>query len=281
MACILNRTRIPFIIFTLIVLARPAWAQLSVSPTIIRFSGTELTQAVTVENTGPTEQTSRITLVNFQMLPGGRIVLGDGPAENGRFAGSLVRFSPRQLTLRPGESQIVRFQMHAPGHLPDGEYQAYILVQEIPEIDALDAPTSSGNDGLAVDLRAVFGVAIPLIIEKGDLSATASIPSARIEPLPDGRPAVALRIERSGDRSVRGDVSILADGTEIATVANVAIYVPTAYRDLVVPITWPSKLSLTDHQIEIRFREPQERPGAATAVFRFHGSGDGVASTEP
>ena len=151
----------------------------------------------------------------------------------------------------------------------------------MPEIDALDAPTFSGNDGLAIDLRAVFGVAIPLIMQKGDLSASVGIPSARVEPLPDGRPAVALRIERSGNRSVRGDVSILADGTEIATVANVAIYVPTPYRDLVVPITWPSKSSLTNHQIEVRFREPQERPGAVAAVSHFHVSGDGVASTEP
>jgi P pilus assembly chaperone PapD len=246
----------------IVMAAAAAHAQVSVSPTSILFDGEPGTKAITVTNTGPREQVYRVSLINLRMQPDGRMVRAEAAEEGEHFAADMVRYTPREVALAAGGSEVVRFQV---GNLPAGEYRTHVLVQQVPDVDALDAPPFARADGVALDLRAVFGVAIPLIIRMGDLPTTVAFGAARITTLPDGTPAVALTLERSGARSVRGEVVIRRGGEEIALYDGIAIYAPATRRDLLLPLKLLGVLQAREGSLNVRFQEPEEVHGAVAA----------------
>src|SRR5258708_4959949 len=83
----------------------------SVAPTVLVFDGEAGTKALTVKNTGAKEQVYRVSLHNFRMSPDGRMVSAENPGKDEHFAAGMVRYSPRELVLAPGGSEVVRFQV--------------------------------------------------------------------------------------------------------------------------------------------------------------------------
>src|SRR5690348_14264018 len=207
--------------------AAPCRADVTVSPTLVLFDGETGTKAITVKNTGAKEQVYRVSLVNFRMAADGGMSVAGTPMENEHFATGMVRYTPRELVLAPGGSEVVRLQVMNPR---PGEYRTHVIVQQVPDVDALQAPPFERREGVSMDLQAVFGVAVPLIIRQGDPSVAVSFSDAHLTSLPDGAPAVALRVERSGERSIRGALSLSRNGKEIAVVDGISIYAPTPYR---------------------------------------------------
>ena len=81
--------------------------------------------------------------------------------DKGEDAKNWVRFSPRRITLNPGEHQTIRVVARKPLDLPAGEYTARILIQAIPPVRDATGPT----DKIQVNLDIVYGVSIPIIIK--------------------------------------------------------------------------------------------------------------------
>lgn len=247
----------------------PCRADVTVSPTLVLFDGETGTKAIKVTNTGAKEQVYRVSLVNFRMAPDGRMSVATTPAENEHFVPpGMVRYTPRELILAPGGSEVVRLQIM---HLRPGEYRTHVTVQQVPDVDALQAPPFERREGVSMDLQAVFGVAVPLIIRQGNPSVAVSFGDAHLISLPDGAPAVALRIERSGERSARGALSLSRNGKQIASIDGLSIYAPTPYRDVVLRLAAEDAALLHDGRLEASFDEPEEvrNPVAARAVIHL------------
>lgn len=81
--------------------------------------------------------------------------------DKGENAKDWVRFSPRRVSLKPGQHQTVRVVVRKPPDLPPGEYTARILIQAIPPVRKTDEST----DKIQVNLDIVYGVSIPIIIK--------------------------------------------------------------------------------------------------------------------
>jgi hypothetical protein len=239
----------------------PAAAQVSVAPTLVLFDGEPGTKAITVENTGTREEVYRISLLDLRMEPDGHMVVAAQPREGEHFAGDMVRFSPREVVLAPGASEVVRFRVAS---LRPGEYRTHVLVQQVPDTGALDTPPFLREDGVTVDLRAVFGVAIPLIIRSGELPASLSFVEARLTQLPDGGPAVALKLKRGGVRSLRGAISLRLEGKEVGLFDGIAIYAPAVERDLLLPVA-ADVSELREGGLVAHFDEPDDVKGALSA----------------
>jgi P pilus assembly chaperone PapD len=248
--------------------AVPAHADVTVSPTLVLFDGEAGTKAITVKNTGTKEQIYRVSLINFRMAPDGGMSVVTTPAENEHFATGMVRFTPHELTLVPGGSDVVRLQVVNPR---PGEYRTHVIVQQVPDIDPLQAPPFERREGVSMDLQAVFGIAVPLIIRQGNPSVAVSFGAAHLTSLPDGMPGVVLRVERSGERSIRGALSLRRNGKEIALIDGISIYAPTPYRDVVLRLAAEEVAQLRDSRLEASFNEPEEihNPVAASAVIHF------------
>ena len=248
----------------------PCRADITVSPTFVLFDNASGTQAITVKNTGAKQQVYRVSLVNFRMEPDGRMTRVTTPAEDEHFAtGSMVRFAPRELVLAPGGSEVVRLQIVNPR---PGEFRTHMVVQQVPDIDALQAPPFTPAKGISMDVRAVFGVAVPVLIRQGEPRAEVRLGEAHLAAMPDGAPAVSLRVERSGGRSVRGVLSLRRNGKEIASIGGVSIYAPTPYRDVLVPVDAKDLAPLREGKLEASFEEPKEvhNAVAVTAAITLH-----------
>ena len=84
-----------------------ALGQLMVSPTRIVFEGNERTKQISVINNGSETGRFRISFVRRNMNADGKIIKVDED-EPGMYSDEMVRFSPRQVTLEPGQSQTFR-----------------------------------------------------------------------------------------------------------------------------------------------------------------------------
>lgn len=240
----------------------PCRADVTVSPTLVLFDGETGTKAITVKNTGAREQVYRVSLINFRMAPDGGMSVATTPAEDEHFATGMVRYTPRELTLAPGGSEVVRLQVV---HSRPGEYRTHVIIQQVPDVDALQAPPFERGESVSMDLQAVFGVAVPLIIRQGNPSVAVSFGDAHLTSLPDGTQAVALRVERSGERSIRGALSLRRNGKQIALIDGLSIYAPTPYRDVLLRVAAADAAQLHDGRLEAWFDEPEEVRNPVTA----------------
>ena len=114
----------------------------------------------------------------------------------------------------------------------------HLLFRAIPPAKPVVAPKDQPPpSGLRFALTPVYGVTIPVIVRLGNLQAKAGIANVHLASQ-DGKPAVALDLSRSGDRSTFGEVRVLKPGVKdpIAIQSAVAVYKEITTRQLTIPI---------------------------------------------
>ncbi len=91
--------------------------------------------------------------------------------------------------------------------------------------------------GLSVNLRAVYGVSIPVIVRQGEAAATARLSGLSLQPPGPGGgdPALRFRLERRGDVSLYGNLVATFHPARGKTVVlgqanGVAVYSPNGVR---------------------------------------------------
>ena len=249
---------------------------LSVTPTRVVFEGRDRSAQVMLVNRASRTATFRILFVQMRMSGSGERVEIDAAGPGERFADPLVRFAPRQVKLEPGVAQTVRLMLRKPADLEPGEYRSHLLFRAVPEPDAGLRVDAHDDDGLAIQLRPIYGVSIPVIARQGDLSARVALDGLEWTPEAGGRQGLELRLSRSGDRSVYGDLAVLhrsaeGDDTVLALARGLAVYPPNAERRLRLDLTPPPGLDLDRGQLRVEFRESPETPGAVSASVRIDG----------
>lgn len=221
---------------------------LLVAPTRVELNGFRGTE-VYLNNIGSARATYRISLEYRRMTEDGQLIEVDPalvtPAE--KLAHDMIAYAPRRVTLDPNQPQSIRIGIRPPdgAQLPDGEYRVHMLFRAIPEAKSVsDAPAPT--DGIAIDLQPIYGVTIPIIVRVGKLAAQAGISDTKLVTL-EGRPAVAVNLARTGDRSLYGDVRIRKPGFKdpVAEVRGVAIYTEVGKRSVTVPVPEGFNGSLT------------------------------------
>jgi hypothetical protein len=171
------------------------------------------------------------------MTPDGGLVDVDQPSAEDKLAEEMILYAPRRVTLAPHQPQSVRVSARAPQGLPDGEYRVHLLFRAIPPSRPVTAPAEAPK-GLRFALTPIYGVTIPVIARFGNLSAKAGIANVHLE-TKDGKPAVALDLSRSGDRSTYGEVRVLKAGVKdpIAIQKAVAVYKEVTTRRVTIPVS--------------------------------------------
>jgi hypothetical protein len=253
-----------------------ALGQLLLSPTRVVFQGNVRSSQIDVVNTTGQAATYRLTLVNRRMNQAGEFLPVDAPLPDERFADSMIRFSPRQLTVEAGGSQVIRLSMRKPPGLAPGEYRSHLLIERVLDANSASSIDSAvGNqssDGLDIRLTPLVGAMIPVIVREGTAQVEMSIASmgytARIGETP---PLLNLTLERSGNWSVYGDlvVTFQADSgsapVQIARVNGLAVYVPNRERLLRVALEPPEGADLRRGKIRAVFQLRPEDGARALA----------------
>jgi fimbrial chaperone protein len=250
--------------------SQSALADLMLFPTRIVFDKNRSAQLELI-NQGKTAETYRLSLVNRRMSETGEFSPADAPAPGEQFADSMVRFSPRQVTIGPGGSQTVRMLLRKPEDLATGEYRSHLQIDRVPDpvgSGSIEAPSDGSKIG--VTLTALVGASIPVIVRQGETHATVSL--TRLAVLPAGaEPALlAFELDRSGDRSVYGDLAVTFSPNggapiDVAKAGGVAVYVPNATRKVRMPLRLPEGTPLSGGSLRVSFRERADSGGKVLA----------------
>jgi hypothetical protein len=254
-----NFTRL-LLIAPVLMMAAPAAnagvGDLLVAPTRVVLNGRRGTEVI-LNNIGEDVATYRVSAELRRMTPEGKLVDVTDPNSKEKAAQEMVLFAPRKVVLPPNQPQAIRLSARAPEGLPDGEYRIHMLFRAIP-----DARPQVGEpkkvEGVAFELRPIYGVTIPVIVRLGNLEAKAALSNVR-KVTNEGKPAIALDISRSGDRSTFGEVRVFKAGIAdpIAIVAGIAVYTEIGQRSVVIPLD-PAKAASATGQVTVKYIEPTD-----------------------
>jgi len=244
----------------------PAYAQsgLVVAPQLVELDSRNKSEVLTLANRGTETETYRISVVNYRMDAEGNLHPTDTPAEGEGFASALFRYAPRQITLEPGKPQTVRILYRRPANLQEGEYRSHLLFQQIPKATPSSADDAGGS-GLSLQIKTVFGLTIPVLVRHGTLNGEGALTDLSATSTSDGKPGISLRIARAGAKSLRGDLVALVGEEEVGRLNNVAVYLSTTHRDIILPLD-PEKLGQgSGRDVQVVYRERANSGGAAIA----------------
>ena len=242
---------------------------LLLAPTRVVFEGRKRSAEVNLSNIGPAQATYRISLVRMEMDEAGSIK--ERPLDPGSESLlSLFRFSPREVTLQPQESQTVRIQVRKPAELPAGEYRLHMVFRAVPPATSAAATPAEPAKGLSIKLTPIYGIAIPLIIRHGETAAQVSIAEPALDP---AKRTLQFRLDRSGNQSVYGDLqATLFPPTGVSEVlaqaTGLAVYASNPSRRVSLPLP-PAKPLPPGSRIRITFARPPQEGGALLAETTF------------
>lgn len=251
-------------LFMLVLFASPiaanAAANLLVTPTRIVFEERTRTAQVTLMNNGTEQGAYRISFINQNMTDNGQFIAVKAD-EKGMFANKMVRYSPRQITLAPGQSQVVRLMLRKPRGIIDGEYRSHLLFQSIPKASksSIESAVKAKPEGITVEISPIVGISIPVIVRHGKLESKLKLDNAHIIPGNEANPLASISVDmhRSGNKSIYGDFRAIFtanDGNEpviIALANGVAIYSTNTFRNFSIPLRAPAGTSLKEGKIRI------------------------------
>jgi len=211
---------------------------------------------VILNNIGDEPATYRVSVVFRRMTEDGGLQDVEEPSANDKAAEDMILYQPRKVVLPPRQPQAIRIIARAPQGLPDGEYRVHMLFRAVPPPRPQVAPQKV--EGVAFQLRPIYGVTIPVIVRLGHLEAKAAIANVR-KVTADGKPAIALDLSRAGDRSTFGAVKVFKAGVAdpIAMVSGIAVYTEVGQRSVTVPID-PAQLANANGQVTVQYVEPTD-----------------------
>lgn len=244
-----------------------AAGDLLVAPTRVVLDGRRGTE-VFLNNIGSEEATYRISLELRRMTPEGGLedVLKENASDAEKSALASIRFAPQRVTLPPDQPQAIRIGLQGTENLPDGEYRAHMLFRAIPKTDAVTDDAAAS--GLKIQLVPIYGVTIPIIIRKGNLSATAAIANPRVRTEPEGK-LLQFDMSRKGDRSVYGEIHVTKAGLKepVMVAKGIAVYPELNGRVVSLPVP-PEAVANLHGDITISYYESPEAGGALISQVR-------------
>jgi P pilus assembly chaperone PapD len=218
-----------------------AWAGavLFIYPTLIMFEGNERSATVTLTNRGDAIGTFETSWTEHEMTAEGGLVKvqGDTPWS----VQPYVRYSPRRVTLKPSESQIIKIALRRDQEAPEGEYYSHFKILTLNTEDLLDQANETAEppaSDSAVTIRARSAVAIPIIWRNSQAAQSATIESVIIDPETN---QLKVNVRRLGKLSVRGFLHVLGeapDGTrgELAEPVPLVIYPGLDKRSMAITL---------------------------------------------
>lgn len=268
-----NITGFIFFVCLMMCLGLQAHAQekgLIVTPKRIVFGKEDRILEVLISNRGDKEETYRISMVNKAMQEDGQLKLAEMPAAGELFASDIIKYSPRKIVLAPKETQKIRLMSRLKADSPDGEYRSHLLIQQEPE--AMKPPSAKEDGGVSggvdIQVRAVFGVSIPVILRKGDLTATDSLNDLKIVKNGDNT-FLQLAVNRTGTKSILGTLKIYSGEQMVGILKGVAVYLSTPRRIVQVQIGSEFASSISGKPLRVTFAPEAEYEDAPNAEATF------------
>lgn len=238
--------------------------KLLITPKRVVFEGNMQRAELNLMNTGSDTARYSISFRQYNMAEQGNLVLIEKPDSALMPSEPYLRIFPRQVILAPSESQVVMLQYRRPANMQPGEYRSHLWFRR--EANFRDQGSEQPNldsTRLSVSLTAVFGMTIPVIIRSGEVNAKATLTDLRLESRQDSTTHLKLMINRTGNRSVYGN--LVADyipshgkPCQIGILKSVGVYTNLNRRLVSMKLKNTPGVPLTDGKIVVRFTSPDD-----------------------
>lgn len=159
------QTKIMLCLFCLILSVNCANASLLVSPLRVTFSDRDRTDQIILINQGNDRRTYRLEWIEQTVDEKGKYIVLEESADFNH-ASDLIRFSPRQVTLNPGERQVIKLLLRKPANLKEGEYRSHLKFTAIPS--DMDDSDTSGGAGISMKMHMFMSYSIPVLVKHGN-----------------------------------------------------------------------------------------------------------------
>lgn len=204
------------------------------------FEGNKQIEELDLVNIGKDTTTYSVSLVHFNMNEDGSYQTIDQPDSGQMFADPYLRIFPRQVTLAPGEPQIVMLQCRRKSDMISGEYRSHLYFRSEKNYKPLGTKTID-TAKLAVQLIPIYGISIPIIIRSGQVNVSAKLSDVKLVTHQDTLSSLNLSIYRTGNISVYGDIIVEyidAQGAsyQVGKIMNIGVFSNINKRNVVVKL---------------------------------------------
>ncbi len=200
-------------IFTvLIVSATNLRANLLISPLQVTMEGRDRSNEIVLVNPSNDTNTYRISWTQLyqQEGNGGYLDATEEQKEQNTDLSDFAIFSPRQITLKPNETQVVRVGVRRPADLTDGEYKSHLRFEIIPSLSVREETFNElGEKENSLGAQIYTSYSIPIVYRSGsyDASFTIGEPSFSLNEK-TSRVIVNVPITRTGIHGAVGQILV-------------------------------------------------------------------------
>lgn len=215
---------------------------LLITPRRVVFDGKKKIVQVNLANSGKDTSTYLISFIQYRMTENGGFEQITEPDSGQIFADKYIRLFPREVTLAPGEAQLVKLQLRGYNKLKDGEYRSHIYFRLNNNVKALGEEKDIDTTTVSVRLIPIYGISIPAIIRKGKSTTKVSLSDLTLQKVNDTTQGLDITFNRTGNFSVYGDVTVnyFAPGSdkpvEVGLVRGLAVYTPNKLRHFILSL---------------------------------------------
>jgi hypothetical protein len=242
-----------------------AYANLLISPTRINFDSRDRIQEVILINSGSETRTYRLSWIESLATTEGGYQDSDinDPALDP--LSPFIRFSPRQVTLAPGERQIIKLQLRRKPDMSESEYRSHLLFTVLPPDVDTGSVLPQTQEGASFKLNLLMNYSIPVLYHPalGNVAVDASFEG--INRLNDNSADFKFRLDRTGDVSAFGRIELfsMVDGQrqQIGLANNISVFKELDHRMVSVRVPNFSKFKDKLTELEIRYVGEKEHLG--------------------
>lgn len=251
------RLSVLVLLLTGLLLSTQAYANLLISPTKTTFLDNDRTKEIILINDGTETQTYRISWIERKVTESGDVRgLTDQELKTYPIASKYLRFSPRQVTLKPQERQTIKLVLRRAKNMADGDYRSYLMMQALPNQKQIDTVTQDAG----IQLNMLMSYALPVVIRQGQADASVTM----------GNQSFSYNTARKS-----GQVSVELSRTgRSSTVGNlVAYWKPTAGTERVIARINDLSLypEVTTRQLNLAWVGAEFSPSAGTLRIVYEG----------
>jgi hypothetical protein len=228
-------------VFTCKCISVNAQADLLITPFRVVFEGTKQMEELSVSNISKDTARYNISFIQYRMTENGAFQQIDKPDTGQMFSDKFLRIFPRAVTLAPNETQMVKVQVKQSTDMIDGEYRSHLYFRSAKPNDNKAITSTTKDTAVGIKLTPIYGISIPIIIRKGNLSVTTNIDKVELSQPTDTSKQLTFVIHRSGTESVFGDiyVTLIDDSGKSYTAGvmrGVSVYTPNLTRTISVKL---------------------------------------------
>lgn len=258
-----------FYFLTVCLMATQAYAGLLISKPYIVLDGKK-SDVLQFTNMSKKKMKYRVWMENYKQKPSGQYEKVSDSRKR-MAADDLVYISPKSFILDSKQTQTIRVMRKGSKNkdyknAQNGEYRSHLVVQEVEELDTEYVAQKAKSDGktLSFKITGLMGMSIPVILRKGNLHATADIVKAELR----GNNTMNVQIARNGNKSLRGDVVVLANKKkEVGKLGNVAIYTENKVRSLKIPLDMSSLKGKKVKSLKVEYRNTEGNKKNVLATY--------------